>query len=143
MGVWEGNFSKALACIAPHNDQMMVRVQGKKLIIKDKKLQFFAAIPFGDEIEIPVYYEQLPCGAICPASQISEELRELRVLLDENSQSNAVSVDAPEERQEARQEPEASGLRMWEGGTHFPTRTEWSPECWLDVSQLRSSDSEV
>jgi hypothetical protein len=83
IGVWNGNWSEAVKALHPHSTELRIRLSGKKLVIKDNGLGFYACIAIGCAIEIPLYYEQLPDGNICPAHQLTPELRERRDLCAE------------------------------------------------------------
>jgi hypothetical protein len=56
IGIWDGkNFITIINILATKNTELRVRQQGKKLIIKDTKQDFYRCIPVGCEVEIPKY----------------------------------------------------------------------------------------
>lgn len=98
VAVWDGNFCAVIAILALHNDQLRVRQVGKKLNIKDTDLSWFCSIPIGDPVMIPNYYEYDASGTICQAARIQPELREWRILCDENlGMDDAMDTDEPED----------------------------------------------
>lgn len=53
--VWNGNFAEVLQIISEHNTEVSIRTSNKKLIIKDRNVDFYTCIRLGDDIEVPVY----------------------------------------------------------------------------------------
>ena len=52
---WNGNFAQAIQIISEHNTEVSIRTSNKKLIIKDRNVDFYICVRIGDEIEVPVY----------------------------------------------------------------------------------------
>ena len=51
---WNGdNYQAIVSAIVGHNTEIRIKVQGKKLIIKDPSSDFYRCIPKGDPVEIP------------------------------------------------------------------------------------------
>lgn len=59
--VWNGNnFVSVIQALSSQNEELKIRVQGKKLIIKDDEAGFYRCIPIGEVIEIPDYESNKP-----------------------------------------------------------------------------------
>jgi hypothetical protein len=55
IGVWMGdNFQQLISVIAETNLEITIKRQGKKLILKDKRVDFYSCISVGSEVEIPI-----------------------------------------------------------------------------------------
>jgi len=55
IGTWDGDYRKVVKAILCKTQEIHIRVQGKKLIIKDCRIGYYSCIQMGDSIEIPVY----------------------------------------------------------------------------------------
>lgn len=55
IGVWNGsNFQELISVIAESNLEITIKRQGKKLILKDKRVDFYSCVSIGSEVEIPI-----------------------------------------------------------------------------------------
>lgn len=60
--IWTGNnFAEILTKISEFNTETMIRVIGKRIIIKDNHVDFYQSVVIGDMVEIPIYPECLIC----------------------------------------------------------------------------------
>ncbi len=55
IGIWEGNYKVAVSLLYCKCRDLRVRQSGSRLIIKDSSIEYYACIPKGDPIRIPVY----------------------------------------------------------------------------------------
>lgn len=55
VGTWDGDYKATVALLCCKSREMRIRMQGKKLVIKDTRIEFYICIPLGEPIEIPVY----------------------------------------------------------------------------------------
>lgn len=55
IGVWNGkNFHELITIIAECNLEITIRRQGTKLILKDKRVDFYSCVSVGCDVEIPI-----------------------------------------------------------------------------------------
>lgn len=60
IGIWDGsNLHQVISILVNHNEELRVRVQGRKLIIKDPAINYYRCIPAGERIEIPKYESRI------------------------------------------------------------------------------------
>lgn len=57
VGIWEGNYREVVSLLFCKCREIHIRTQGKKLIVKDSRIDFYLCIPLGEPIEIPLYKE--------------------------------------------------------------------------------------
>ncbi len=52
--IWDGqNYIAIIKALSSINQELKIRVQGKKLIVKDTEAGFYRCIPIGSLVEIP------------------------------------------------------------------------------------------
>lgn len=74
IGTWTGkNYSSIVKILLKKNTEITIKVQGKKLIIKDKTNDFYVCIPTGEPVEIPMY--EVPVIEDDPVIEIKEEVK--------------------------------------------------------------------
>ena len=57
VGIWNGDFDFFYHLLIRKNPLLVIQTQGKKLSIRDTEIDFYACVPFGSTVEIPVYKE--------------------------------------------------------------------------------------
>lgn len=57
IGVWNGNFSDALAIITPYHTEIKIWLVGKRLCLEDETIDFFFSVMPDGNIKIPRQYE--------------------------------------------------------------------------------------
>lgn len=55
VALWDGDYEKAESLLLSKNPLLIIKLQGKKISIRDTELDFYVCIPLGDAIQIPVY----------------------------------------------------------------------------------------
>lgn len=55
VGIWDSNYRDIVSAIDLVNTEILVRQQGKKLIIRDRNTEYYSSHIPGDNVEIPVY----------------------------------------------------------------------------------------
>lgn len=60
VGTWSGtNFGEIISALFSCNENLRIRQQGTKLIIKDPHVDYYACIAAGDDVEIPMYEQPI------------------------------------------------------------------------------------
>lgn len=78
--IWSGsNIVQIIQEILSRNEDITIRVQGNRLVIKDKDAGFYRCISIGDPVEIPKY-EPGTNRAIQTTTQSESELRIRRIV---------------------------------------------------------------
>lgn len=56
VGTWDGkNIKDLIEIIITKNTEVKIKVQGKKLVVKDSNVDYYLCVPIGDLVEIPQY----------------------------------------------------------------------------------------
>jgi len=54
--VWTGaNYIQIIQKSSTINSEVKIKVQGKKLVVRDPHIQYYQCIPIGDPVDIPFY----------------------------------------------------------------------------------------